>query len=279
MTVVYHGVPDPFGELPGGAARAPRAHGRRRRPAATSSARGCGPSSRRRRTCPTCRSCWPGAGTTTAADELRGEAPANVTLTGWVEQDVLNDAHAARRRLRAGLGHEGFGMSVAEAMLAGCIPVTTRAGALPEVVGDAGVLVDDAGPGGTWPGRSSRRSRMDEGARLRGAPARARALPLEVRRRGSAHRSSRRRSGEVVSAAIVNLFSDTQTQPTDGDARRRWRTPRSGDEQRLDGPDRERASGARGRAARQGGGALPALRARCATRSPSGCTCAPAATR
>ena len=40
--------------------------------------------------------------------------------------------------------HEGFGVSVAEAMLAGCVPVTTRAGALPEVVGDTGVLLDDS---------------------------------------------------------------------------------------------------------------------------------------
>ena len=37
-------------------------------------------------------------------------------------------------------------MSVAEAMLAGCVPVLTRAGALPEVAGDCGVFVDEARP-------------------------------------------------------------------------------------------------------------------------------------
>ena len=37
-------------------------------------------------------------------------------------------------------------MSVAEAMLAGCIPVVARAGALPEVVGEAGVQLDRADP-------------------------------------------------------------------------------------------------------------------------------------
>ena len=81
-----------------------------------------------------------------AADELRDAAPPNVTLTGWVEQDVLNE-HMRRASVYVqASAHEGFGMSVAEAMLAGCIPVTTRAGALPEVVGEAGVLVDDADP-------------------------------------------------------------------------------------------------------------------------------------
>jgi glycosyltransferase involved in cell wall biosynthesis len=33
-------------------------------------------------------------------------------------------------------------MAVAEAMLAGCIPVVTKAGALPEVVGDTGIYIN-----------------------------------------------------------------------------------------------------------------------------------------
>ena len=40
--------------------------------------------------------------------------------------------------------HEGFGMSLAEAMLAGAVPVVTAAGALPEVVGDTGVVIAEA---------------------------------------------------------------------------------------------------------------------------------------
>ena len=42
--------------------------------------------------------------------------------------------------------HEGFGLAVAEAMLAGCVPVVMNVTAMPEVVGDAGVLIDSQRP-------------------------------------------------------------------------------------------------------------------------------------
>jgi glycosyltransferase involved in cell wall biosynthesis len=81
-----------------------------------------------------------------AADELRAITGPNVLLTGW-----LPDAERDRWLSRAGAyvqasRHEGFGMSVAEAMLAGAMPVVTGAGALPEVVGDAGEILPDASP-------------------------------------------------------------------------------------------------------------------------------------
>ena len=76
-----------------------------------------------------------------AEARLRAAAGDNVELTGFVDDDEL-----ARRYARASVyvqasTHEGFGMAVAEAMLAGCVPVVTPVGALPEVVGDAGVVV------------------------------------------------------------------------------------------------------------------------------------------
>lgn len=80
-------------------------------------------------------------------DELRKISPPNVSFTGWVSPDEL---HAYMKRARVYVQaslHEGFGLAVAEAMLHECVPVVTRAGALPEVVGDAGLYADSAEPG------------------------------------------------------------------------------------------------------------------------------------
>jgi len=77
---------------------------------------------------------------------LKTIASPNVEFTGWVE-DARLQAYMARARVYVQPSrHEGFGLAVAEAMLYQCIPVVTRAGALPEVVGDAGVYVDSVEP-------------------------------------------------------------------------------------------------------------------------------------
>ena len=81
-----------------------------------------------------------------ARAELERIATANVHVTGWLEDHDLESLLRHARVYVQASKHEGFGVSVAEAMLAGCIPVTTRAGALPEVVGDTGVLLDDDSP-------------------------------------------------------------------------------------------------------------------------------------
>ena len=77
-----------------------------------------------------------------AAQALQRSAPANVTLTGELTEEDLRRCLAEASVYVQASRHEGFGVSVAEAMLAGCVPVVTRAGALPEVVGACGVLVD-----------------------------------------------------------------------------------------------------------------------------------------
>ena len=76
-----------------------------------------------------------------AIDLLRAEATANVCFTGRLsDKELTNWLQRASVYVQASL-HEGFGLAVAEAMLCGCIPVVTRAGALPEVIGDTGIYV------------------------------------------------------------------------------------------------------------------------------------------
>jgi glycosyltransferase involved in cell wall biosynthesis len=81
-----------------------------------------------------------------AIEHLRAIATPNVTFAGRVSTDDLLDYYQrAAVYVQASL-HEGFGLSVAEAMLAGCVPVTTRAGALSEVTGDCGVRLSSPDP-------------------------------------------------------------------------------------------------------------------------------------
>lgn len=140
-TVVHHGVPDPFGAVP---------EGPRDRIAVTVSnvarialeRKGLRPFVDAAAHLPEVEFVLVGAWTDDAAALLRRRATANVGLTGRLPDEEL-DALLRRAAVYVQASrHEGFGMGVAEAMLAGCIPVVTAAGALPEVVGDAGIVVD-----------------------------------------------------------------------------------------------------------------------------------------
>lgn len=81
-----------------------------------------------------------------AIEHLRSIASENVTFTGWLDAIELSEYFQAASVYVQASAHEGFGLSVAEAMLAGCIPVVTRKGSLPELVGDFGFYVEDADP-------------------------------------------------------------------------------------------------------------------------------------
>jgi glycosyltransferase involved in cell wall biosynthesis len=81
-----------------------------------------------------------------AGEQLAANAPANLKITGWLEDDELQDLYARAAVYVQPSKHEGFGVSVAEAMLARCVPLVTSAGALPEVVGDTGVMLSDPRP-------------------------------------------------------------------------------------------------------------------------------------
>ena len=77
---------------------------------------------------------------------LQSIASANVKFTNWVSDSELGNYFTRARVYVQASQHEGFGLAVAEAMLAECVPVVTRAGALPEVVGDCGVYIDSPSP-------------------------------------------------------------------------------------------------------------------------------------
>jgi glycosyltransferase involved in cell wall biosynthesis len=77
---------------------------------------------------------------------LQKVATPNVRFLGQLEPTELDRYYGqASVYVQASL-HESFGMAVAESMLAGCIPVVTRVGALPEVVGDTGVTLASGEP-------------------------------------------------------------------------------------------------------------------------------------
>jgi glycosyltransferase involved in cell wall biosynthesis len=81
-----------------------------------------------------------------AGAELTAIGAPNVTLAGWVSDDELAALYSRASVYVQASKHEGFGVSVAEAMLARCVPVVTSVGALPEVVGDTGIVLTDGAP-------------------------------------------------------------------------------------------------------------------------------------
>jgi glycosyltransferase involved in cell wall biosynthesis len=116
-------------------------------------------------------------------DALRARAGENVHFTGWLSDD---DLHAAYRRAAVYVQasrHEGFGLAVAEAMLAGCVPVVMNVTAMPEVVGDAGVLIESQDPAEVADG-VRRALELGPGAAGRARERVLTAFPMESRRDG-----------------------------------------------------------------------------------------------
>jgi len=73
---------------------------------------------------------------------IKAQTPANLELAANLSESEL--FHLMRRaKVYVQLSYmEGFGCSLAEAMLAECVPVVSRNGALPEVVGESGYYAD-----------------------------------------------------------------------------------------------------------------------------------------
>jgi glycosyltransferase involved in cell wall biosynthesis len=145
VTVIHHGVPDPFGQLP---------EGPKQRLALTVGAvdrgtlvqKGQLPFARASRELPEVRFVLAGRWLDAAVDELRAAGGTNLELTGWLSDGELLDAYRRAAVYVQASRHEGFGLAVAEAMLAGCVPVVLNVTAMPEVVGDAGVYLDSQDP-------------------------------------------------------------------------------------------------------------------------------------
>lgn len=83
---------------------------------------------------------WGGVDIATLANEL-GIAR-DVVVTGYVSDDRLATLYAHARFLAMPSLYEGFGLPLVEAMSCGVPVLTSNVSSLPEVAGDAGVLVD-----------------------------------------------------------------------------------------------------------------------------------------
>ena len=145
VRMVYHGVPDRFGRL----------QTEPRKPLALSVGnvdrsnlrrKGHEPFVRAAALLPDVNFVLVGNWRDDAIEFLRSIATPNVTFTGRVTDDRLLEYYRKASVYVQPSLHEGFGLSVAEAMLAGCVPVTTGAGALREVIGDCGVEIASTDP-------------------------------------------------------------------------------------------------------------------------------------
>jgi glycosyltransferase involved in cell wall biosynthesis len=73
-------------------------------------------------------------------------APKNVQFTGELSQGELREHYRRAAAYFQPSRLESFGVAAVEAMACGCVPVVSPYGALPEVVGDAGFILDRLDP-------------------------------------------------------------------------------------------------------------------------------------
>jgi len=182
VTVLHHGVPDPFGELPPGP-KEPLALTVGHLVRSTLEQKGHRPFVAAAAALPDVRFVFVGRWHDDAIEELRALAGDNVEFTGWLSDEDLHAMYGRASVYVQASRHEGFGLAVAEAMLAGCVPVVMNVTAMPEVVGDAGVLIEDQRPEDVAAGI---RQALELGPEA-GARARARiltAFPMQHRRDG-----------------------------------------------------------------------------------------------
>jgi glycosyltransferase involved in cell wall biosynthesis len=182
VTALHLGVPDPFGE--------PAADSRERIALTvghlvktTLEQKGHRPFVEAAGELPDVRFVFVGKWHDDAIELLRGLAPDNVEFTGWLSDDELQAIYRRAAVYVQASRHEGFGLAVAEAMLAGCVPVVMDVTAMPEVVGDAGVLISSQRPEAVAEG-VRRALELGPGGGARARERILREFPLEARREG-----------------------------------------------------------------------------------------------
>ena len=144
VTVIHHGVPDPFGEAPPTKEREALTVGAIDH--TTLVQKGQLPFVEAARALPDVRFTCAGKWLDGSVEELRARAGDNVEFTGWLSDEDLRALYLRAGAYVQASRHEGFGLAVAEAMLAGCVPVVVNVTSMPEVVGDAGVLIESPRP-------------------------------------------------------------------------------------------------------------------------------------
>jgi glycosyltransferase involved in cell wall biosynthesis len=144
VRVIHHGVPDPFGEEPGAKEHEALTVGAIDH--TTLVQKGQVPFVEAARLLPDVCFTFVGKWLDDSVERLRARAGDNLHFTGWLSDEDLHSAYRRAAVYVQASRHEGFGLAVAEAMLAGCVPVVMNVTAMPEVVGDAGVLIESQEP-------------------------------------------------------------------------------------------------------------------------------------
>ena len=183
VTVVHHGVPDPFGAVDESRPRERLALTVGPIDAGTLIQKGHLAFVQAARHLPDVRFVFVGRPLDDAIERLQAEAGENVEFAGWLSDEELTDLYARASVYVQPSRHEGFGLAVTEAMLAGCVPVVMDVTAMPEVVDGAGVLIASQDPEAVAAGI---REALALGPEAHGR-ARRRVLeefPIEMRREG-----------------------------------------------------------------------------------------------
>lgn len=183
VTVVHHGIPDRFSDVDPAAPRARQALTVGVVYETNLARKGHGPFAVAAGELPDVEFVLAGNWLDATGESLRAGAPPNLRLTGFLADDELDALfRSAGVYVQASL-HEGFGLSLAEAMLAGAVPVVTPAGALPEVVGEAGIVIEEPAPAAIA-GAVSRALELGPEARIAARERIRTEFPYERRRDG-----------------------------------------------------------------------------------------------